>query len=201
MNATTTDHDADKLRQEILNAAHARFLRYGFSKTTMAEIAKDVSMSAANLYRYFKNKQEITSACACRCMASRLEHLKTAVRQNHLSASQRLLAFAVEGYRHNRDIMQNTPKINELVENITSNNPDLVHANMKAQIALIAEILAYGNETAEFSVEDIISTAETLYITLLLFDVPIFLPLFTEKEFEAKAQRVVTLLIAGIRKH
>jgi len=55
----TTDFN-EETRQLILDAAFERFGHYGYNKTTMVEIAQDVGMSAANLYRYFENKQEIT---------------------------------------------------------------------------------------------------------------------------------------------
>lgn len=94
-----------------------------------------------------------------------------------------------------------TLKINDLVENVSRNNPEFIHQRIKAQVALIAEILTYGNETGEFSVNDIVGKAETIYSTLLIFDVPIFLPLFSPEEFETEANRVVELVIEGIRKH
>ncbi|NOQ82264.1 MAG: TetR family transcriptional regulator, partial [Methylophaga sp.] len=37
-------------RSQILSATEIRFSQYGYNKTTMAEIAKDCGMSAANLY-------------------------------------------------------------------------------------------------------------------------------------------------------
>jgi len=46
-----------------MDAARGRFRTYGPGKTTMAEIAGDVGMSAANLYRYFDNKHELVEAC------------------------------------------------------------------------------------------------------------------------------------------
>ena len=48
----------------IIDAAIRRFSEYGYNKTTMAEIAEDAAMSAANLYRYFKNKQDIAAVCS-----------------------------------------------------------------------------------------------------------------------------------------
>ena len=200
MNAPLHNIDIDKQRQDILDAANDRFLKYGLGKTTMAEIAEDVSMSAANLYRYFKNKQDIASACADRCMCSRNERLREATRSNHLNAAQRLETFALEGYRYMAEMLQDSPKINELVDHVSSNNPEIIHQKIKVQVALIAEILAYGNETGEFEIDDIVSKAETIYATLLLFDVPIFLPLFTPEEFEQKAKNVVELIVDGIRK-
>jgi len=200
MNANVTNMDIDKQRQDILDAAHQRFLDYGFGKTTMAEIAEDVSMSAANLYRYFKNKQDIAVACADRCMCSRNDHLRAAIRQSHLNAMQRLQAFALEGIRHNFEMMKDSPKINELVESVSSHDPQMIQQNVKAQVALIAEILAFGNESGEFAVDDVVSKAEAIYTALVFFDVPIFVHMYSAEEFEDKAISVVELIMNGIRK-
>ena len=55
----------ETISDTILAAAMRRFEQFGYSKTTMAEIAADCDMSAANIYRYFENKLEIGSrACS-----------------------------------------------------------------------------------------------------------------------------------------
>jgi AcrR family transcriptional regulator len=49
----------DVKREKILDAAYNRFLHYGYSKTTMNEIATDLSMSKALLYYYFPDKSQL----------------------------------------------------------------------------------------------------------------------------------------------
>lgn len=49
----------DVKKEKILDAAHHRFLHYGYSKTTMNEIAGDLSMSKALLYYYFPDKSQL----------------------------------------------------------------------------------------------------------------------------------------------
>ena len=61
MGVVTTDQQ-DIKREKILDAAHHRFLHYGYSKTTMNEIAGDISMSKALLYYYFPDKSELYTA-------------------------------------------------------------------------------------------------------------------------------------------
>ncbi|WP_285009411.1 TetR/AcrR family transcriptional regulator [Pedobacter faecalis] len=46
----------DKKRLLIIEAALKRFAHYGLAKTTMTEIAKDISFSKALLYYYFPDK-------------------------------------------------------------------------------------------------------------------------------------------------
>jgi len=193
--------DVAQLKEEILDAAENRFLTYGYGKTTMAEIAADVHMSAANLYRYFQNKQDIAAECAERCLNKRNIHICEAVRQRNLSASQRLHILAKETYRSNANSHKESPKINELVDYISRERKALVLKSINSQCSLIAEVLAYGNETGEFHISDIIQTARTIYSTLIVFDVPLFLNLFSEEEFEEMATNVVNLLIVGLKKH
>jgi TetR/AcrR family transcriptional repressor of mexJK operon len=57
MIAATDQQDIKK--EKILEAAYQRFLHYGYSKTTMNEIAGDLSMSKALLYYYFPDKSQL----------------------------------------------------------------------------------------------------------------------------------------------
>ena len=52
----------DIKRDRILEAAYKRFLHYGYSKTTMNDVAADLSMSKALLYYYFCDKSEVYTA-------------------------------------------------------------------------------------------------------------------------------------------
>jgi len=52
----------DKKRQLIIDSAIKRFAHFGLSKTTMTEIASDLSMSKALLYYYFPDKISLYSA-------------------------------------------------------------------------------------------------------------------------------------------
>jgi len=201
MNVIHTDNENDELKVKILDAAEARFRTYGYGKTTMAEIAKDVNMSAANLYRYFQNKQDIAVECSDRCMSNRSHTIREAVREAGSSASERLRVFVLSSLRSNLDEFENSPKISELIDLISKKHKELVKDKIQAQCAIIAEILAYGNETGEFAVDDVIKTAGTVHASLVLFDFPLFDGFFSHEQFEHMANNVVDLLISGLKKN
>jgi len=52
----------DPFREEILNGARELFERFGFKKTTMEDIARQVGKSKSALYYYYKTKEEIFEA-------------------------------------------------------------------------------------------------------------------------------------------
>lgn len=51
-------------RAQILTAAQACFVRSGFHRTTMQDVAKEAGMSPGNLYRYFESKDAIVAGLA-----------------------------------------------------------------------------------------------------------------------------------------
>src|SRR5512135_3044679 len=48
--------------QAIVGVANKRFAYYGYSKTTMDEIARDLGMGKASLYYYFPTKESLFRA-------------------------------------------------------------------------------------------------------------------------------------------
>jgi AcrR family transcriptional regulator len=190
----------EDLRTQILDAATKRFEQYGYGKTTMAEIAQDSGMSAANLYRYFKNKQDIAAACSNRCMCEHHDLMRELVRQDFPSTAEKLRAYVVEGLKATHQMYVDQPKINELVEFIASERQDIVHDKMKAQHALIAEILVQGNQTGEFDITDIVTSARAVQNVLIKFNVPLFMALHPIDEFITMANEVVDLILQGLHK-
>ena len=49
----------EDIREKIIAAATEEFLNKGFKNASMREIANQANMTVGNVYRYFKNKQEL----------------------------------------------------------------------------------------------------------------------------------------------
>ena len=66
---------ADPARQEnvtrILDCAERLFRHYGYGKTNVADIARELGMSPANIYRFFASKVEIHQAVCGRMLGGR----------------------------------------------------------------------------------------------------------------------------------
>jgi len=199
VNANQENIELD-IRSQIAEAAHTRFGHYGYGKTTMAEIATDTGMSAANLYRYFKNKQDIIAECANRSMCERLDRLRVAIRKPELSAIEQLKAYVLADLTISQQMAENDEKISELVNNITLERPDMVYRKIEAENAVIEEILSHGNESGEFAIDDVASTASTIHMSLVIFNVPTFMSLYSHEEFREKAISVIELIATGLVK-
>ncbi len=61
---------AEERRTRILDAAEACFVRHGFHRATMHDVAVEAGMSPGNLYRYFPSKDAIVAGLAERDRAA-----------------------------------------------------------------------------------------------------------------------------------
>jgi AcrR family transcriptional regulator len=66
----------DEKRKELLAKAVTCFTRYGYSKTTLDDVAKETGINKASLYHYFKNKEELFLQVLLQVSASGIEDLK-----------------------------------------------------------------------------------------------------------------------------
>jgi AcrR family transcriptional regulator len=56
------------IRQQIVDAANAHFSRFGYGKTTVADLAKAIGFSKAYIYKFFDSKQAIGEAICAQCL-------------------------------------------------------------------------------------------------------------------------------------
>lgn len=66
--ARKTKEDAQKTRDQILDAAEHVFYRKGFTLTTMADIAETAELSRGAVYGHYKGKLEVATAMAERAI-------------------------------------------------------------------------------------------------------------------------------------
>ena len=56
------------IRDQIVDAARIHFSRFGYSKTTVADLAKAIGFSKAYIYKFFDSKQAIGQAICAQCL-------------------------------------------------------------------------------------------------------------------------------------
>jgi AcrR family transcriptional regulator len=194
------DHLPEEIREKILDAARERFLVYGFNKTTMAEIAKDCDMSAANLYRFFDNKLDIAVTMTCSCLAEEESSLSQVIGDSSKPASEKLKDFIFATLHHTYSRSSETPHLSEIVNAICQGRMDLVEQHLNHKIKILTSLIQEGNDSGEFAVSDLEQTAEAILTATTMFDLPTLTPLFNLEKLEKKAAGLTELLLKGLLK-
>jgi TetR/AcrR family transcriptional regulator len=151
----------DKKRNLIINAALLRFAHYGLAKTTMTDIAKDISFSKALLYYYFPDKLSL--------YVSVIEHLMHTISKDILKSIEKTTT-CTEGVlmvlQKRQGYIQKYYNLMEFNKLVGPDLPeDLYEKFSRArafELKIIASLLRRGVEKGEFQVENINLTTEVL---------------------------------------
>ena len=127
-------------REQILDAAMERIHHYGYGKTTMSEIARDCSMSAGNIYRFFASKIDIAEAMARKFNAKVFEDY-AAIARKKSSASSRLREFFEMSLERTFKAIEEDAKILEVANVLKQERPLYFNEQMAQERVYLVQIL------------------------------------------------------------
>lgn len=200
----------EETQKKILEAARGRFRHYGYTKTSMSEIAGDCDMSTSNIYRFFKNKEAVVAGIAQQFFALKEEVIRQELRKAGISSSQRLENMVIANMDFIYNEFANSPHISELVDYIHLKHFDMIKHHMEVETSLIAEVLAQGNESGEFDVGDVVAAAELVKMATARFCSPPDIAMMANPkcrgeacsydDMEKMARGVVRMIVKGLEK-
>src|SRR5258708_39737610 len=104
----------DDTRARIMDTAEVLFLRLGYAKTAVADIASELDMSPANVYRFFSSKNAIVEAI-CQRFLKELEEKAWATARAKGPAARRLERLFLEILAYHKENMLTEQRVNDIV--------------------------------------------------------------------------------------
>ena len=188
----------DDTRARIVETAEALFRRLGFAKTAVADIAAELGMSPANIYRFFSSKNAIVDAICQRCL-NELDSKVWAVARSHGAAAARMEELFVEIFRYHRDNLITEQRVHDMVLAAMENNWAAIEAHLEMMRAVIEKILRDGIEKGEFEPVDARDTSVLIKRAMVRFCHPSMVAeCLQEGEGETQARETVRFLLRAI---
>jgi AcrR family transcriptional regulator len=190
------EHIETDVRERILITAERLFREIGYQKTTVADIAKTLRMSPANVYRFFDSKKSITAGVARRLMGDVEEALKSIVARPR-SATERLRELLATMHRMNCDRYAGDSKMHEMVAVAMEENWEVCQNHIDCLIGVTADVIGDGVASGEFHVPDVGSAALCTLTAMLRFIHPQFIAEFADKP-TATLDQMIDFVIVGL---
>ena len=184
------------VRERILVTAERLFREIGYQKTTVADIAKTLRMSPANVYRFFDSKKSITAGVARRLMGDVEQALQVIVRKPD-GATARLRELFETMHRMNRERYAGDSKMHEMMAVAMEENWDVCKAHIEKIIAVTARVVGDGMRSGEFRAGDPAETALCVLTAMLRFIHPQFIAEFADKP-TATLDQMIDFVITGL---
>ncbi len=191
------DTQADTAKR-ILDAGEALFRHYGYSKTTVADIAKDLGMSTANIYRFFSSKIEIHQAICHRMLAASRRNASE-IAALPLSAEDRLRRYGLSQHQFTVETMLDEEKVHEMVIVAIERDWHVIEKHIDRLNEIIEGIIVQGIEAGEFKPQDTASAARCFGASLVSLHHPQLVTQCMAKENRARADELVDFAIRALK--
>ncbi|MBR0717899.1 TetR/AcrR family transcriptional regulator [Bradyrhizobium liaoningense] len=149
-----SEHIESDTRERILEVAERLFRQMGYQKTTVGDIAKELRMSPANVYRFFESKKAIHQAVARGLMGEvELEARRIVAKPGPVLERFRELLTTI--HRMNSERYVGDSKLHEMVAIAMEEDWDVCVAHIECIAAIIGQVIAQGVASGEFEAPDL----------------------------------------------
>jgi len=194
--ALVSEHIEPDTRERILVVAERLFREIGYQKTTVADIAKVLRMSPANVYRFFDSKKAIHEGVA-RTMMGGVEQAAQAIATRKGPAAARLRELLSTIHRMNAERYVGDSKLHEMVEIAMEESWEVCVAHMQRLTETIASVIAEGAASGEFDAPDVPLAAMCTCTAMMRFFHPQMIAQATNKPGPSLDQ-MVDFVLAGL---
>jgi AcrR family transcriptional regulator len=186
-------------KARIVEAAEALFRQIGFAKTTVADIAAELAMSPANVYRFFPSKDAIVEAICRRCLAE-VEEQAWQIARSKAPASERIERLILGILAYHKENLITEQRVNDMVLAAIEHSWESIRAHKQTMGSVVELIIRDGVEAGEFEPVDPRQTAGLIMRSVVCFTHPLMLGQCIEEgeDVEAEARASVRFLLRAI---
>lgn len=188
---------AMKMRESIIDGAQDIFAKFGFKKTTMDEIAREVHKEKSSIYHYFKGKEEIFVEVVNKEIRTLQNELALAVNQQK-TPQAKLRAFIVTRIRCLGNLPNLTAVLKEDSRIYLASAASLRETYRSSEAKMVNDILTLGVEKGVFRGKAKIDIILTGVMTAFNGIESLWGPDKPDDEFEQEVDSVMELVFHGI---
>jgi AcrR family transcriptional regulator len=192
----TSEHVETDTRERILVVAERLFRQIGYQKTTVADIAKELRMSPANVYRFFDSKKAIHEGVA-RGLMGEVEVAAQEVAARPRPAAAKLRELMNTIHRMNSERYVGDSKLHEMVAIAMEEDWASCVAHMEMITGTIGGVIAEGAASGEFNVTDVPLAAMCACTAMMRFFHPQMIAQCVEKPGPTIDQ-MIDFVVAGL---
>lgn len=197
MAVTRPKETADETRERIARVAEELFRRMGFAKTAVADIAAELGMSPANVYRFFPSKTAIVETICNRCLGE-IEQEARAIARADLPPGQRLEDMFLAILQYHRDNFLVERRVHDMVLVAMENNWASIEGHKENIKALIASVLAEGVADGVFRPHPNTDVPEIIMGCMVCFCHPVLVAQCIDEDQDAQLRGTMRFLLNAI---
>jgi AcrR family transcriptional regulator len=190
-------------RARIEEAAERLFRTLGYQKTAVADIARELGMSPANIYRFYPSKSAINEAIAARMLAG-VEAESWEIARGPGPAPERLRTLLMRLHQRHVALFFQERRLHDMVSAAMAEHWDVIKRFIEGIAEAMRHVVVEGMEAGDFARRDPDPTVMAVRQATKGFLHPLLIAecLLRDRDEEAMAtqfEEVIDLLLRGLR--
>ena len=187
----------DEVREHLVQAARQVFVRYGYKKTALDDIAKEARKGKSTIYYYFKSKDDIFKA-----VIDAEAEIRTKTIDDQISViddpRQKLKTYIYVRMLSLKNVGNYYEAIkNDLLDNLYFVN-SLRTNHFDAEVNVVKNLLLEGIDGGIYTIQNPELTAKTIVTLLQGFEVPLIQKNLSDEELQRSVDEMLNILFFGI---
>jgi len=174
------------------------FRQYGFGKTTVADIAQELGMSPANIYKFYASKDAIVQASADRSLTLIRQKVSSVV-QARQSVQKRLEGIVLVVFRFHQDLFRNERQIFKMVIQAHEEAWQSIENYNAFLFQTVKELLEEGMASGELRSVDSSALTTALLDALHLALHPFLRQSWSPNESEARVRAHIKFTLSALK--
>jgi AcrR family transcriptional regulator len=197
MESNPQNSGKDEVREQLVQAARQVFVRFGYKKTALDDIAREARKGKSTIYYYFKSKDDIFKAVIdaeaeirAKTIDDQISTIDDPQQKLKTYIYVRMLTLKKVGNYYEaikNDLLDNLYFVNSLRTN-----------HFDAEINLVKDLLLEGIDKEVYTIQNPELTAKTIVTLLQGFEVPLILKNLSDEELQKSVDEMLNILFFGI---
>jgi len=193
-----TSARAEATKASIVATAERLFRSFGYQKTTVADIARELRMSPANVYRFFPSKAAINQVI-CGRVVDELEAVAWAEARRDAPAADRIRALFAAMQQRVQALCFDDRRMHDMVSAAMAENWPSIDAFINRVDAALAEIIADGQRQGAFAPLDAEQTGKLVHACMICFAHPTVVEQCIDDDLPALAAGMAEFVLRALR--
>ncbi|QZZ37412.1 TetR family transcriptional regulator [Nitratireductor kimnyeongensis] len=193
--------DPEETRCRILEVAENFFRSIGYQKTSVADIASELGMSPANIYRFFPSKGAINE-CICGRIVKEVAEIAFAIARSSDPAPEKLTRLLTAIHEHNKATLIKEKRAHEMVAVAMQENWSTIKAHLEQMTTIIEGVIREGVAAGDFDVDDPAEAARSVKAAFVPFLHPLMIEhcLRFHDDTEERLREQLRFILRGLGK-
>lgn len=187
----------EELKQKALDAAELVIRKSGFDRSKLTDVARDLGVSHAALYKHFASKEELLDAVTQRWL-ERIDAALAEVCQRRESVKARLQAWFTTLHRLKREKVMADPELYQAFNTSSVREMPSISCHMATMRAQLEALVSEGIDLGELAPGDSSRIAALLFDGTMAFHHPRLVLDYLGADRSHELSELLQLLLKGL---